>query len=94
MAVLPRLVPGADPARHTRRRPRGCVLHCSSGGDAGCRLSHDDRAVRVLRHGTRFVCRVPMSALHVNERIRWKVFTTYRDGGHPDYAPEDRGWFV
>ncbi len=69
-------------------------LHCSSGGDIGCLLSNYDRPVHVARHGTRLVCRVPIRARHVNKRIRWKVLTTYQEGGHRDYAPDDRGWFV
>jgi hypothetical protein len=70
------------------------TLRFSSGGDIGCVLSLDDEVVSVYRHGTRAACRVHMSRLHANKRIRWKVVTTYRHGGHPDYAPDDRGWFV
>ena len=69
-------------------------LHCSAGGDIGCVLSDHDGPLHVALHGTRYVCRVPMRELHVNKRIRWKVVTTYQDGRDPDYAPDDRGWFV
>jgi hypothetical protein len=69
-------------------------LHCSSGGDIGCLLSDYDGPLHVARHRARFVCRVPIRALHVNKRIRWKVITTYQDRRHPDYVPDDRGWFV
>jgi hypothetical protein len=69
------------------------TLRFFSGQDVGCLLSHDDRALSVLRHGTRFVCRVPMSRLNANKHIRWKVVTLYHHDRHPDYAPDDRGWY-
>jgi hypothetical protein len=68
-------------------------LHCSSRGDIGCLLS-DYNGPHVARHGSRFVSRVPIRALHVTKRIRWKVLTTSQEGGHPDYAPDDRGRFA
>jgi hypothetical protein len=78
-----------------RGGPRSDVtLKFFSGQDVGCLLDHDQVAIHASRHGARFVCRVPMSMMHANKRIRWRVITTYHHGSHPDVAPNDRGWYV
>jgi hypothetical protein len=70
-------------------------LQMFSGQDVGCILQrpHGSTVAGFRLHGDRAVCRVPMQLLKPTKRIRWKVIARDARFHHPDFAPNDRGWY-
>jgi hypothetical protein len=74
---------------------RDVRMNIWDNGDDGHGCDVDGRKGAFRRHGQWASCRVPLRYVHLTKRIRWKMLSLAAfDVGNPDYAPNDRDWYV